>query len=111
MASVEKKGAQSVGVAVDPFDHLARRTLIVERHVQQQTVPRQIGANPVRRRPPDSLAEVVGQQRNELYDQRYGDKQDRGDDEWSHIATSLGPVDEVADNLGIDQLEAYLAEE
>ena len=100
-----EESAQLVGVAVDSLDHLARRMLVVEGHVERQAVLREIGPESVGGGPADAAARVRRQHVDELLGNR-DDREERGGAyQPADRAAGESFVDEVADYLRAEELK------
>ena len=107
----EKKVPKLIGVAVDALDHLAGGVFVVVCHVEGQGVVGEVFADVVRGGPADALGEVGREDLHDLLDHGDDDEEDGGGGELFEWATLLRLVDEVANDLGQDELKAEACEE
>jgi len=107
-------------VAVDALDQFAGGVRVVERHVQPQHVPRQVGTQVVGRVPPQVGGHRALAQTDHLVDQRDAEEQGAGDEQGlecavfvrpaTHLPTRPSGVDEEADYLWKEQVDPLIAE-
>jgi hypothetical protein len=90
-------------VALDPLDELARAVLGVERVVQHEQVPCQIGPQCVGGPPADVLGHVGLGDHGHLGEQRHGEEGGGDPHEGRRRRPGLGAVDEDTEEVGVGQ--------
>lgn len=112
---MQHKPREEVGerphVAVDPLDELARRVGMMEFEIQSQAVGGEIGTQGVGGRPADILPHGGRSDGEDVGDERDAEEEPRGERQALQRAARPRGVDEVAEDLRVDQLEADAPEQ
>ena len=96
-------------VPVDPLDQLARSSLLVECEVEPDAMVGQVGAQFVRRRPPDPLPDPCGGQTEPLLSHRQDHEEHGETNQPGGIITCNRTIDDLRHQLRVDQLKGYPA--
>ena len=94
------------GVTVDTLDHFTRCVSMVEIHVEIEAVMRKVVTHFVGGAPADVLAKVGADDLYALANDANGEEGNACPDKVFGRSVSLCRVDKVANNLGIEQVEA-----
>ena len=102
---------QVADVAVDTFDHLPGRALVVECHIEAQAVHGQVFAQLVRRRPGQFFADIASEDSKNLLCYGHSQKQQPDVRHLPHVHIGAGRVDKGPHDLRIEELQADAREQ
>ena len=93
-------------VAVDPFDQLSRRVLLVKGGIEGERVPEEIETKRVRRRPGDRLSNVGRRDHQSLTEHRDPEEEERVEDQHRAGSALVRRVEKGPQDLWIGQAKA-----